>query len=75
MHVAFLKDLYGLNKKRVLKMRFLRPWKCLKTTWNSPQEPIELTKKSATETTPPLSWYSHVGTIAAHYYALVVEGV
>ena len=49
-------------------MRFLRFWKCLKTTWNSPGQPVELAQKLATETVSLHLWYSFVVTIAGDYY-------
>ena len=59
LHCAILKALYGFKKKRVNKARDIyiffkmfktRPsrfWKCLNTTWNSPEQPVESTQKLA----------------------------
>ena len=53
--------------------KFLRSSKCLKTTWYSSGQPVELTQKLATETAEPHSWYSYVVTIVDHYNAAVIE--
>ena len=45
---------------KMFKMRFLKPLKCAKTTWNSPEQPIKLTLKLTTETTAP--YYKDCGT-------------
>ena len=57
---------------KMFKMRFLRSWKCLKITWNSPEQPVELTQNLAIVTATPHSWYSNVVTIVAHYYAIIM---
>ena len=56
LHCAILKDLHAFKEKDALRhgtcvfffkmfqMRFSRFSKCLKTTWNSPEQPAELTK-------------------------------
>ena len=58
----------------MLKVRFLRSAKCLKTIWNSSGQPDEITQKLVTKTTAPHSWYSHVVTIISNY-AVVREGL
>ena len=45
----------------------------LKTTWNSPNQSVELTQKLATRKTAPHLWYSYVVTNFDHYYALITE--
>ena len=71
MHRDVLGYLYGFQEKRkhkardtlslkMFKMRFLRFPKPLKTTWNSPKKPVELTQKQETTTTVPQLWYSYV---------------
>ena len=60
---------------KMFKMGFVRSSKCSKTTWNSSEQPIELTQNLATETTAPQSWQSYVVTIIGHYYAVIVEGL
>ena len=50
LHCAILKALCGKGKKEptrqdMFKMRLFRFWKCLKTTWNSPEQPVEFTQK------------------------------
>ena len=60
---------------KMFKMRFLKSWKCLKTTWNSPEQPVELALKLVTEKRMPHSWLSYVVTIAACYYVVITEGV
>ena len=85
-HCAILKGLHGVKEKRAHKVRdghffffqniqmtFLRFWKCLKTTWNSPEQPAELTQKWTTETTTPHSWYSYVVAIVGNYYGVTIE--
>ena len=44
---------------KMFNMRFLRSWKCLKTTWNSPGQSVELTQNLATDTATPYSWHSY----------------
>ena len=53
LHCAILKVLYGFKKRRahktdfslkIFKIRFLRFWKCLKRTSNSPELPVEWTQ-------------------------------
>ena len=63
LHCAILKALYGFKEKRahkardfsfkIFKLRFWRFWNCLKTTRNSPEQPVELTQKLATKATTP----------------------
>ena len=48
-------------------------FKMLKTTWNSPDQSVELTQKLATRKTAPHLWYSYVVTNFDHYYALITE--
>ena len=58
----------------MFQMRFSRFSKCLKTTWNSPEQPAELTQKQA-ETKTPHSQYSFFVTIVGHYYGVVIESL
>ena len=57
----------------MFKMRFFRFWKRLKTTWNSLEQPVELSQKWATETKTQHSKFSYVVTIVGHYYALIMK--
>ena len=56
-------------------MRFSRFWKCLNTTWNSPEQPVELTQKKATKTKTPYLSYSYFVTTVSHYYGVTTEGL
>ena len=61
LYCTSLKSLHGFKEKtahnthaifsfKMFKVRFSRFWKCLKTTWNSLEQPAKLTQKEATET-------------------------
>ena len=87
LHGAILKVLYGKGKWDYKVSQFLfhnvqndvvfflRSWKCLKSTWNSLEKPVESNQKLATETSTPHSWYSYVVTIVAHCYAVTMKDV
>ena len=67
LYCAILKALYGCQEKRahksrdihfsfeIFKIRFSRFSKCLKTIWNSSEQPAKLPQKWATETKTPHS--------------------
>ena len=59
----------------MFKIGFSRFWKCLKATWNSPEQPVEFIQKLATETKRPHSWYSYFCTIASHDYGGIIVGL
>ena len=48
---------------------------CFKITWNSTEQPIELTQKLATDKVAPHSWCSFVLSIVGHYYVVIFEGL
>ena len=53
-----------------LRIFFLRfKWRFLRTTWDAPEQPVELTQKLVIETIA----YSHVATIASHCYSIIIE--
>ena len=68
MHCAILKTLYDFKVARahntkivnfslkMLETGFLRSSKCSKTTWNLPEQPVELTQKLVTEITELHRW-------------------
>ena len=46
-----------------------------KKIWNSPEQPVELTKEKATETGTQHLWYSYVATIVGHDYGVIIKGL
>ena len=57
----------------MFKIRFSKSSKCSKTTWNLPEQPVELTQKLATGKTVPHSCYFYIVTNVGHYYAVIIE--
>ena len=84
MHCAILKALHDFQEKRVHKSRgkqfffqnvqneISRFSRCLKTTWNSPEQPAELTQK---QTKTPHLQYSLFVTIVGYYYGVIIESL
>ena len=87
LHCAILNPLHGFKEKRALKerdmqfflqniqMRFSRFSKCLKTTWNSPEQPAGLTQILSTQTKTPHSKYSYFATIIDHCCDVIIESL
>ena len=86
LHGAILKVLYDFTGKINYKATqfifrnvqsdfFLRSWKCLKSTRNSSEQPVESNQKLATKTSTPHLWYSYIVTNVAHCYAVTMKDV
>ena len=81
---TIVKALHGFKEKRVhktrhmqfrmLKMKFLRFWKCLNTIRNQPEQPVQLTQNYIIETKTPHSWFTYFVTIVGHYYGIIIKG-
>ena len=56
----------------MLQMRFLRSSWCSRITWSSPEQPVKLTQKLATETTAPHSEYSYAFSIVGYDYTVII---
>ena len=87
LHCAILKALYSSRVKRaqevrvkkyffnMFKIRYLRSLKCVKTTWNLPDQLLELTQKLASMKTAPHSCYSYIAANVSHDYSVISKGL
>ena len=60
---------------KMFKIRFLRTSKCLKTAWNTAEQPVELSQKLLAGKSSPYSQQSHVASNVGDYTAVIIESI
>ena len=69
-----MQEIVNLSLK-IFTLRYLISSKCSKTTWNSPEQPVELPQKITNELTTKHSVYCYAITTVGPYCAVIIEGL